>query len=215
MNESNPKNGSKTDNGSVAKPYQRNAKEEASVARYDALHDTRSRAPNYKIKHNEETGQYLGDYEHPDIKTAVYSAMAEMGTGDTRFFDGLFNQVTHVGDSNEPVSERSANFILSVIGAVEPQNEIEAMLAAQMAVVHQATMSMATSLNRADFVEQQEPAERALNKLARTFTMQMDALKRFRAKAQQTVRVERVTVEEGGQAIVGNVDRGGRGDRKK
>jgi hypothetical protein len=37
----------------------------------------------------------------------------------------------------------------------------------------------------------------------------MDALKKYRAKAQQVVRVERVTVEEGGQAIVGNVERGG------
>ena len=34
---------------------------------------------------------------------------------------------------------------------------------------------------------------------------QMDALKKHRAKAQQTVRVERVTVNEGGQAIVGDV----------
>jgi len=36
----------------------------------------------------------------------------------------------------------------------------------------------------------------------------MEALKRFRSKGQQTVRVKRVTVEEGGQAIVGNVQHG-------
>jgi hypothetical protein len=34
--------------------------------------------------------------------------------------------------------------------------------------------------------------------------------KRHRAKAQQVVRVERVTVNEGGQAIVGPVQTGGR-----
>jgi hypothetical protein len=34
-------------------------------------------------------------------------------------------------------------------------------------------------------------------------------------KAQQTVRVERVTVHEGGQAIVGDVTHGGRVDDKK
>jgi len=33
-------------------------------------------------------------------------------------------------------------------------------------------------------------------------------LKRYRSKG-QTVRVERVTVESGGQAVVGNVNRGG------
>ena len=32
---------------------------------------------------------------------------------------------------------------------------------------------------------------------------------KYRAKAQQTVRVERVTVHEGGQAIVGDVNHGG------
>jgi hypothetical protein len=44
----------------------------------------------------------------------------------------------------------------------------------------------------------------------------MDALKKYRAKAQQTVRVERVTIEGGGQAIVGDVThRGGRVEHEK
>ena len=58
---------------------------------------------------------------------------------------------------------------------------------------------------------QQDSAERAFNKLARTFTAQVEALKRYRNRADQTVRVEHVTVNEGGQAIVGNVSHGGRG----
>ena len=58
---------------------------------------------------------------------------------------------------------------------------------------------------------QQDAAERALNKTARTFAAQMDSLKRYRSKGQQLVRVERVTVEDGGQAIVENVGTGGRG----
>ena len=44
----------------------------------------------------------------------------------------------------------------------------------------------------------------------RTYLAQMDALKKYGAKAQQTVRVERVTVNEGGQANVGDVTHGGR-----
>ena len=43
----------------------------------------------------------------------------------------------------------------------------------------------------------------------------MDALKKYRAKAQQTVRVERVNVESGGQAIVGDVSTGGRVEGEK
>ena len=43
----------------------------------------------------------------------------------------------------------------------------------------------------------------------------MDALKRYRTKAQQTVRVERVNVNEGGQAVVGDVTHGGRVDDER
>jgi hypothetical protein len=43
----------------------------------------------------------------------------------------------------------------------------------------------------------------------RTFTNQVETLKRYRSGAQQTVKVEHVHVHEGGQAIVGNVETGG------
>ena len=43
----------------------------------------------------------------------------------------------------------------------------------------------------------------------------MEALKRYRNAGEQTVRVEHVTVNEGGQAIVGNVTHRGRGGPPK
>ena len=42
------------------------------------------------------------------------------------------------------------------------------------------------------------------NNMARTYTTRMGALKKYRAKAQQAARVERATVEESAQAIVGH-----------
>lgn len=85
----------------------------------------------------------------------------------------------------------------------------------QMATTHQAAMMMARRLNRVDNTQQPDSAERALNKTARNFAAQMDTLKRYRSKGQQTVRVERVTVEPGAQAVVGNVNHGGRGRDEK
>ncbi len=41
--------------------------------------------------------------------------------------------------------------------------------------------------------------------------MEMDTLKRYRTGGQQKVTVEHVTVNEGGQAIVGNVETRGEG----
>ena len=44
---------------------------------------------------------------------------------------------------------------------------------------------------------------------------QLEALKRYRIAGEQTVRVEHVTVNDGGQAIVSNVATGGRGSSEK
>jgi len=59
-----------------------------------------------------------------------------------------------------------------------------------------------------DNIAQQDAAERALNKLARTYANQMEALKRYRTGGHQKVTVEHVTVNAGGQAIVGAVAHG-------
>ena len=83
------------------------------------------------------------------------------------------------------------------------------MLAAQMAVVHTATMTFTRRLANVETIAEQDSAERALNKLARTFAMQMEALKRYRTGGEQKVTVQHVSVNEGGQAIVGNVNTAG------
>ena len=58
---------------------------------------------------------------------------------------------------------------------------------------------------------EQESAERAFNKLTRTFADQVEALKNYRSKGEQKMTVQHVHVGEGGQAIVGNVNASGEG----
>ena len=128
--------------------------------------------------------------------------MLAMGTSDDRVFSGLLKQISNIGEQGKAASEDASNFVLGIIDGVEPQDEVEAMLATQMAVTHQATMLMARRLTHVETISQQDAAERAYNKLARTFVAQTEALKKYRAKAQQTVRVERVTVNEGDIASI-------------
>jgi hypothetical protein len=97
------------------------------------------------------------------------------------------------------------NFVLSVVKGLQPRDQVEAMLAAQMAAVHNATMNFARHLARAENIPQQDSAERAFNKLARTFAAQVAALKDYRSRGEQRMTVQHVHVGEGGQAIVGNV----------
>jgi hypothetical protein len=66
-------------------------------------------------------------------------------------------------------------------------------------------MTFARRLIHVETISQQDSAERALNKLTRTFAMQMEALKRYRSGVEQKVTLQHVSVADGGQAIVGNV----------
>jgi hypothetical protein len=74
-----------------------------------------------------------------------------------------------------------------------------------MAVIHHSLIELratfstgAAEINAFDIVSE-------MNKLARTYTIQMDTLKRYRSKGEQKVTVQHVTVSEGGQAIVGDI----------
>jgi hypothetical protein len=124
---------------------------------------------------------------------------------------GLVNQIAKLGTQDRNIDEEASNFALGFVDAMEPRDAAEALLLTQMAAIHQTTMMMAQRMNRVENIPQQDAAERALNKLGRTYSTQMDALKRYRSKG-QIVRVERVTVEPGAQAVIGNVNHGGRDD---
>lgn len=126
---------------------------------------------------------------------------------------GLLNQIAALGAPGKRADTDASNFILGFLDSMQPRDATEALLLTQMATIHQSMMTMARHLNQAETLPEQEAAERALNKLARTYAMQVEALKRYRSKGQQVVRVERVTVENGGQAVVGNISRTRRGGR--
>ena len=92
--------------------------------------------------------------------------------------------------------------MLSIVKDIQPRDQVEAMLAAQMAAVHNATMTFARRLNHVENIPQQDSAERAFNKLARTFTSQMEALKRYRSEGQQKILVQHTTTVNADQAVV-------------
>jgi hypothetical protein len=114
-------------------------------------------------------------------------------------------------DSSYKVNNHLLAGRMAMAQGIEPQDEVEGMLAVQMAAIHSATMTFAERLSRSTTVAGSESYERSLNRLARTFTAQIEALKRYRAKGEQRVVVEHqhVHVYPGGQAVVGTVNQGG------
>lgn len=137
------------------------------------------------------------------------------GTKSQDFAEGILHQLINVGSKGAKIDEKGTAFATAVVTGIDPRDQIETMLASQMAAVHNATMTFARRLAHVDTIQQQDSAARAFNQLARTFTAQVEALKRYRTGGQQHMTVKHVTVNEGGQAIVGNVSHGGQGDRKK
>jgi hypothetical protein len=146
--------------------------------------------------------------DHPDQEVGISLLMEAIGTTDPDFALGFLGQLADLGDDKD--RERRLNFMLSVVKGIEPRDHIEAMVAAQMAATHAATMKSFRDLADAQDLQHRDAAERTVNKLMRTFASQMEALKRYRAGAEQTVTVQQVNIGEGGQAIVGNVTQGPR-----
>ncbi len=196
----------------AVKPYEPTPLERKTLERIRAR--PISPAPRIKVTQGQD-GKQTVTLDHSDHVTALCLLSEATGTNDLDFLNGLIGQLASASSSGPKVQEGALNFMLAVVKGVAPRDQMEAMLAAQMAATHQATMTFAQRLAGAQNIPQQDSAERTFNRLARTFAAQMEALKRYRSAGEQTVRVEHVTVNAGGQAIVGNVAPGGRGVPQK
>lgn len=180
----------------VRKP---SAKEAAAIARYRARNES---AANVNVKILDRgSGKIEIDYEGGELGLLVL--MDAVGTADLDFHNGLISQLCNVNSKDGGIDKDGLDFMLAVIKDVKPRNQIEAMHAAQMAAVHAAAMKMAHRLAVSRTVPEQDSAERALNKLSRTFSTQMETLKRYRAVGPHTV--QNVAVGDGGQAVVANI----------
>lgn len=95
--------------------------------------------------------------------------------------------------------------MLSELDGIGAKDQIEGMLAAQMIATHHATMDCFRIVAQNGQLDIINPMLCYANKLSRTFTMQMEALSRYRGKGGQKMTVEHVHINSGGQAIIGNV----------
>lgn len=123
-------------------------------------------------------------------------------------------QYTVEADGIDEAGLKKLNGAAAMVAEIGPQDVIEGMLATQMVAVHQALIRHSRKLLINHSFESQRLHESAVNKFARTFAAQIEALRKHRHGGEQVMRVERVTVNDGGQAVVGNVkhDRGHKKD---
>ncbi|WP_191057510.1 hypothetical protein [Geminicoccus harenae] len=135
------------------------------------------------------------------------------GTVTSRLVDQVAQALFYGSTPTQELLDWKQWAAVNTMKAMAPQDAIEGQLVAQMVATHDAAMEC---FRRAALPEQTfEGRQSSLgfaNKLLRTYALLTDTLNKHRGKGQQTVRVEHVTVEAGGQAIVGNVTTGGGGE---
>jgi hypothetical protein len=100
---------------------------------------------------------------------------------------------------------------LALLEEINPRDGLEGMLAVQMVAIHNAVLEC---FKRAVYGEQTPQALdmclRHGEKLTAMYLRQLETLDKRRGKGPQTVMVQSLNVEAGGQAVVGTVNTGAR-----
>lgn len=178
-------------------------REQQSLDAYFARHKTLRPMPRQVVEFNDKVPNLKDD--HPDPAVGSTLTMVAMGMSRVGELTGLLQDVANLTQKDGKPDAHAMNEMLAQIAGIEPRDSIEAMLATQMVAIHRASIIAARQLRGSQNIPQQDSNSNALNKLARTFAAQVETLKRHRSRGERKLVVEHVTVNDGGQAIVGQV----------
>jgi hypothetical protein len=132
---------------------------------------------------------------------------AALGTASVEFVDATLYQLQAAARlPNSGVSEIAVNAALAMIESEQPRGETECAIVIQMACLHSATMAVLGRLGGGHGGDRHVvAAATAASRLSRSFAILVETLRRLRTGGSQVIRIERVEVKDGGQAIIGNL----------
>ena len=175
---------------------------------------TNGRPPPVRVK-LQRINAGLAKAHPPDGNGKVWWARLKkaLGTSTTAFVGASLLQLQAAARLHDgSISEIGMNSALALIEAAEPRNEIEGALALQMACTHIASMAILGSFAGGCTTERRIGLfSSAAARLMRTYAAQVEAFRHLRQGGSQFMRVEHVHVNEGGQALIGNVRKDGSG----
>lgn len=105
-----------------------------------------------------------------------------------------------------PTKNRSDEGILTVqayFEDVRPADPVEGMVYGQLYATHAHAMELMADAQKTVSIDAKDQYLKMANRLIKTFNASLDALGRLKRGGKQTIRVESVNVNDGGQAIVG------------
>jgi hypothetical protein len=175
----------------------------------------RPKPPHGSLKAKREDGAVkveLGP-KHNDVPGWNARLMDALGTRSSDFANTEVDRMLAAMVPRDGVpTETQLNAAVAVVNGARPRDEIEAMLASQMAVTHALAMDMLGRVKQSPTVPYMETCANLATKLQRTFVAQVEALSKLRRGGEQKVTVEHVHVHAGGQAIVGAVTQAAPGE---
>jgi hypothetical protein len=152
----------------------------------------RRRSPRFTVERQEDAQVYVAPAGvHPEV--AIFRVMNAFGTTNADLAECLIRQIlntTHLQSSGAPINADTLNAALAAVTGIGPQDEAEAMLATQMVAVHWVAMAL---LGKAGLTNDRTLLNDAGNlavKLLRTYTTQLETLKRYRSAGEQRVVVQ-------------------------
>jgi hypothetical protein len=198
------------------------ALEQAAIAEAAKRVADRAKPPEISLKAEQANGRVQVEFGPPHNDHRGWSArlLDAMGTRSTEFANAELERMLGAMQPQQGLPrEMHLNAALAVVSGVRPRDEVEAMLASQMAVTHALAMDMLGRTKQSPTVPYMQICAGIATKLQRTFVAQTEALAKLRRGGEQKVVVEHVHVHSGGQAIVGAVTNtpaaGGGGDSSR
>jgi hypothetical protein len=167
-----------------------------------------NRLPPVRIKLR-RADAFLAQTYPPDGETDAWWQRLNkaLGTTSSDFVNASLLQLQAAARSPYgTISELHISAALAMIEAAAPKDELESALVIQMTCAHMAAMAVLGKLDSGFGSERRIAAfGSTAARLMKAYAMQMEVLRRLRHGGHQYVRVEHVHVNDGGQAVIGNV----------
>jgi hypothetical protein len=151
----------------------------------------------------------VADVDNPKPSSLAHLGGSKVGAFNARLLNELVACLSLPASITDEDRRERVTAMTAALKGFKPADEIEGMLAAQAVAMHAAGMHcMRLAMLPDQPFEWQERMQRSGARMFGGFAAMVDALEKKRGRGQQSIRVEHVTVNAGGQAIVGAVTPG-------
>ena len=175
-------------------------REAALIAASRAAHALRPIRAEIEKREPLQSGALAIGPRHCDDMGGSYTLVDAFATTSEAFTTESLLQLAEMSIRDGEVNNDKINAKLALLGAISPQNELEAALALEMIATHDLSLLMINRAKTASHIDAMREYGNLATKLSRTFAAQMKTLSDWRRGGEQVVR--HVHVYEGGRAVV-------------